>query len=203
VRRMSNAAVMSLLLCLCMHLWGCDRQSPSGKAPEMQAEGQWLRITYATAPRIVLEAEDGVVTPPMDVFEDSDCGGGKYVLAPEGPNHEEISVGGDVTHRIQVDEAGEYMLWLRVRFSGACGNSLGLFLDGERLGTVEDALFERWHWLPLRGRRLPLSAGEHRLVIANREDGAACDQVLLTTDPDYRPAGIETASVAPAAGSDR
>ena len=39
------------------------------------------------------------------------------------------------------------------------------------------------------------TSGEHVLVLTNREDGAAVDQILLTQDPDYRPTGIESADV--------
>lgn len=175
-------------------LCGCERRQPAAAPSAVRTEGESLRISYVRAPRIVIEAEDGVVTAPMAVFEDAHCGGGKYVLAPEGPDHKEISIGGDVAHRIKIDEAGEYSLWFRVRFSGPCGNSLGVFLDGEEVGTVEDAVFDQWHWVPLQGRRITLSAGEHQLVVANREDGAACDQIALTTDPDWRPVAIEVAA---------
>ena len=180
-------------------LWvgaGCERQTEPGPEPEPQAANAGsnaITIEYEVLPSILLEAESGAVKAPVKVFEDAAASAGKYVLAPEGPDHKEISIGGDVSYRIVVAEPGEYVLWLRTLFSGACGNSLGVLIDGQDVGKVEDAVFDQWHWVPLRGRRFTLAAGEHSLVLTNREDGAACDQILLTQDGDYRPAGVEAA----------
>jgi hypothetical protein len=69
-------------------------------------------------------------------------------------------------------------------------------LDDEELGKIEDALFEEWHWVQLRARRLDLKQGVHTLTITNREDGAAFDQILLVRDADDWPTGIEKAGVA-------
>jgi len=197
MRLCTAGGVLAILLCV-----GCDRPSNESARPQPAPAPAAGRITvaYADDARIVFEAESGMVKAPMAVIESGDCSGGKYVLAPEGPEHKEISIGGDVTCAFEVKTPGEYTLWLRVHFNGACGNSLGLLLDGVELGVVEDAVFEKWHWTPLRGQRPNLAAGAHTLVIANREDGASCDQVLLTRDPDLRPTGIETATPAASGG---
>ena len=181
---------------------GCGRGDDSGRSEGVVHTGKpkpkpkaSISIEYEVLPSILLEAESGAIKSPMKVFDDKGCSGGKYVLAPEGPDHKEISIGGDVTYKFSVKEAGQYVLWLRTNFSGACGNSLGIRLDGRDLGKVEDAVFEKWHWVALRAQRPRLTAGTHVLVITNREDGAACDQVLFTQDAEYRPTGIEQPNV--------
>ena len=184
-------ALSGLGMALCA---GCERHPPrpSDSTPSTSSR---LTIEYEVLPSILIEAEWGEVHEPMAVFEDEAASGGKYVLAPEGPNHEEISIGGDVTCRIQLAEsAGEYNLWLRANWSCDCGNSVSVALDGVDLGTVEDPVYQTWHWVRLR-RSVQLSVGEHLLTLTNREDGAAVDQILLTQDLDYRPTDVEAADV--------
>lgn len=192
MKMLAAGCVLGILVCV-----GCDRaanEPAPAQTPQAQSPAASSRITvsYAGDARIVFEAESGAIKAPMVVFESGECSRGKYVLAPEGPEHKEISLGGDVTHAFEVKDPGEYTLWLRVNFNGACGNSLGILLDGAELGAVEDAVFEKWHWTPLRGQRLNLASGAHTLGVVNREDGTAYDQVLLTRDADLRPMGIET-----------
>ena len=173
---------------------GCGGDADDGSAdvaPPIPKKSPAVTIIEEQASRILLEAEAGTVKEPVMVFAEEGVSGGKYVLAPEGPEHQEISIGGHVTYRFEVVNAGRYTLWLRTRFSRACGNSLGVMLDGQALGTVEDAVYEKWHWVPLRGVRAELKEGPHVLVISNREDGAAWDQVLFVGDEEYRPGGIE------------
>jgi len=205
---MKSKTVAGVCLCLILAaglLTCCEKQPEQGVARPSSNTGEQGRPTGRPAPgrltveydipaSILMEAELGQVHEPVAVFEDAAVSGGKYVLAPEGPDNKEISIGGDVACRFSVAEAGEYKLWLRVRWSGACGNSVGLTLDGADFGTVEDSVYDVWHWVP-SGRRFRLAREKHLLVIANREDGAAVDQVLLTQDWDYRPTGIETAEV--------
>ena len=171
---------------------GCDGSGAggAGTSPDGGERPGRVEIRYEILPSILFEAEAGEIEEPVALFEASACSNGQYVLAPEGPEHKEISIGGAVTYRIRAAEPGVYTLWLRTHFSGACGNSLDVMLDGAQMGTVEDGVFETWHWTPLRARRLRLDDRPHLLTIKNREDGSAWDQVLLTQDRDYRPDGV-------------
>ena len=175
---------------------GCDGQSSSsssGQGISSQRSNRVI-IEYDALPSILIEAESGTVTPPVAIFEDTDASEGKYVLAPEGPDHKEISIGGDVMFSLKAPEPGNYVLWVRVKWSGACGNSLGVFLDGAELGAIGDPVYETWHWVRLARKTLRLDPAEHVLTLTNREDGSSVDQVLLTTDADYRPTGVESPS---------
>jgi len=172
---------------------GCKRETPPVPAGVNAASAtEGLTIEYETLPSILFEAESGLVAAPVALYDDAEVSGGKYALAPEGPEHKEVSIGGAVTYAITTPESGEYVLWLRAKWSGDCGNSLGITLDGQDLGEVGDAVHEKWHWVRLIRKKLKLAGGAHTLTVANREDGSAWDQVLLTRDENYRPAGIET-----------
>ena len=185
-----------LLVALFVALSGCKRETapvpPDGTASNAGGE---LTIEYEILPSVLFEAESGLVTAPVALYDDAEASGGKYALAPEGPEHEEISFGGSVAYTITAPENGAYVLWLRAKWSGKCGDSLGILLDGRDLGEVGDAVHKQWHWVRLLLKTLTLTGGTHTLIVENREDGSAWDQVLLTRDEDYRPAGIETADV--------
>lgn len=192
-----NLKILVTFVCLALGLlMGCKEKTPD-VADTAGGGVQSVSITIhkAVSPSILLEAESGKIEEPMGIFsDDAEASGGAYVLAPEGPEHKEISVGGGVTLKFDAPEAGEYSLWLRTKWCCDCGNTVNVVLDGIELGTVGDATLEAWHWTPLQ-KRVDLSAGPHVLVILNREDGAQVDQVLMAQDADYRPAGIEAASV--------
>lgn len=166
-----------------------------------------IQIQRAEFPRILIEAESGEIAAPVQVFKDDDkASGGAYVLAPEGPDHKEMSVGGGITLKFEAPESGNYILWLRGRWCCDCGNSLEVILDGVSLGVVEDAVLGTWHWVALRGetrelKPVSLRSGSHLLALLNREDGAAVDQILLTQDPEYRPTEIELPGAASTAES--
>ena len=157
--------------------------------------GGLISIAFDIRPSILTEAESGTIHPPVVLKEDKDASQGKYVIAPEGPDHKEISVGGDVTYKLYVAEPGDYSLWLRANWCCKCGNSMNLSVDGEAMGAVEDSVVERWHWVLLQKPLRKLTAGPHLLVLGNREDGSGVDQILLTQDADYRPTGIESPDV--------
>jgi len=147
----------------------------------------------ARAPRILIEAESAKsIQPPVAVFESADASGGKFLEAPEGPDHEEISVGGSAEYEFSVTTAGEYVLWIRKNWSGACGNSLLVKIDDlPEVVFGEDGTYDTWDWALAVGRKFSLAPGAHTLTIKNREDGAKFDQILLTTDTKYVPVGIE------------
>ena len=150
-----------------------------------------IDLTADSAPRILLEAETGRLKEPMKIFTDKTAAGKKYVLAPEGPNHKEISFGGDVALAFKVEEAGKYEVWLRVWWDHGCANSLNVVIDGKAHGYITNNNTEVWQWMRSRAGPFALAAGDHLLVVGNREDGSRLDQVLLIQDGEYVPAGIE------------
>ncbi len=153
-----------------------------------------IDLSTDSASRILLEAEAGRIKEPMKVFADKAASGGKYVLAPEGPDHKEINKGGDVAITFKVEEAGKYEMWLRVWWHCGCANSFGVSLDGKAHDDIGNNNYGAWQWMRIKAGPLGLSAGDHLLVVTNREDGARLDQVLLIQDSEYVPTGIEKPS---------
>ncbi len=189
----SSRKLLTALLVVGLSLTSCKRES---EPVEGRSEDNGPRITveYEVRPSVLFEAEAGRIEAPVAEFESDAASGGKYVLAPEGPDHQEINKGGGVNFTLKIEKAGDYWFWLRTHWSGACGNSLGVALDGQDIGAVGDATYEEWHWVRLGRKPIALAGGDHVLYVESREDGSSFDQVLLAQDEDYRPIGIEDAA---------
>ncbi len=155
--------------------------------------------TPAVAPhRLLLEAEDGVLTAPMEVVRDPGTGAASVGVAEStGPSARDPNPGA-VDLEVLLPAAGRYHLWARVSGSHTGSNSFFVSVDGGpelawHFPDVEGRLTTAgWEWV-----RVPaadgapahdLGAGLHRLRVHNREDGARLDRLLLTTDPGERPA---------------
>jgi hypothetical protein len=160
---------------------------------------------------VCLEAESATkLTPPMRLVEIAKppadaktspvagASGGKYLEVPEGAG-KPPAVGGDATFTFETAEAGTYFLWCRVWWPDGCGNSFSISIDGAPEFTFgEDATYKSWHWVkaPPKLKQLELAKGIHAMRIANREDGAILDQILLVKEKRYVPVDIETVTQA-------
>ena len=92
------------------------------------------------------------------------------------------------------------MLWCRVWWNGECSNSFTVKIDDQPPFLFgEDATYKTWHWVryPVSRTAKPidLTAGDHSLVLLNREDGVRIDQILLSSDKRFVPVDIEKAGV--------
>jgi hypothetical protein len=199
------------------------------KAPDPDAEGPAVRIIKpARAPRLVLEAEEAdAVEPPVRIVADVEGAshGRAAYLGPEKVNesatirqynkgYDGASHPGFARWSFVPETSGNYRIWVRVRWSDDCGDSLDVAVDGTYRGTVQgnaDKENPRWDWRPLGSDRAPvtvhLEAGRaHTLTLANREDDLHFDQVLLIGEsselvPVGIQAGPEPPASAPAEGS--
>jgi len=123
-----------------------------------------------------------------------DLSTGRFLEIPQGAGNPPKVEGGAAVYTFEVPVSGEYFLWCRVWWSDECGNSFWISLnDAKPFVFGENATFKVWHWLkaPARLKQLQLEKGPQKLVIRNREDGAALSQILLTTDRNYVPVGEE------------
>jgi hypothetical protein len=97
---------------------------------------------------------------------------------------------GTAVREFDVKDAGNYRLYMRVRWCCACGNSFWFVVDNGPLMdfTAGGGAYGQWNWGYHReeGRAwtVPLAAGKHTLKVAYHEDGARLDQVLFTTRAD-------------------
>ena len=144
------------------------------------------------SPRIVLEAESGTIAAPMEIFQDADASGGKYVMTPELPNTINGTRGGLVELAATTAEAGKYNVWLRVRWAHSCDNSLWAKIGRSATLDVTNNTYEVWQWMRVGNEPFDLEAGRVTLQVGSREDGSKFDEALITSDLQYVPTVAES-----------
>ena len=144
--------------------------------------------------RIVVEAEhNNAINPSMKVVSgDSNASNSKWVEYPLKRPHaqsENPAVKGDggyATYKVNVPATGTWKVWIRRWWQDGCGNSFFLSVDGGSPQTVQDATYQVWKWTKAP-QAYSLSAGTHTFKLQNREDGARCDELLITNDALFQP----------------
>ncbi len=117
-------------------------------------------------------------------------------LRPTGDGTVPAASTDGVTYSID-SNGGEYIIWSRVfvpsafaaDLGGASSDSAWLLIDQGQpltLGDDGEQPTDTWRWVRLTEPQ-QLSAGTHGLTLRTREHGFAIDQIVLTTNPDYRP----------------
>jgi len=155
-------------------------EKESHSAPSLELE---------TAPAsIFLEAEDGQLTAPMRKLVRKDSAGGAVIVVPlgsgRGENGGKVLDNGKATYKINIAKDGKYSLCARVFWRNTSNNSFFYAWDGgkpQMLGNDED--YGKWHWIQTEPKRL--KAGEHSLVIRNRDENSVLD--CMTVTPEAQP----------------
>jgi len=186
---------------------------PGDDAPAQGNGGSVVTVSSRPAAWIVLEAEDAEeLEPPVRLAEgvEGASGGRCCYLGPEKVNerpetaqytkgYAQAAHPGYARIRFGAPTTAVYVVWVRVRWSDDCGDSLDVVLDGTYLGTIQgnaDKENPRWIWLRVGGPRDPVTrrlgqGTEHTVTLCNREDDLYFDQVLLVdADSPVEPVGI-------------
>ena len=140
------------------------------------------------------EAEAAPLTLPMAVGEDENASGGQYIYCPIKGEAGETA---KAVFTIEVPVDDDYYLWARMMGVAWPNNSFYVSWDGGAEFHCEiPPLLGEWDWrwdIVHRADNPPqtfrLGPGTHTLTFRAREHNARLDKVVLTDDPDYRPAG--------------
>jgi hypothetical protein len=148
-----------------------------------------------SAVSVWLEAETGELSAPMRIATDAEASDSQYVWVPPNPKwiREPHQIGGSVSYHFQVPQDGIYVIWGRVRAEGPKENSFYVALDDSAFFAwhVHVSSAQTWGWdvisdLEARDLSTPflfaLGAGEHTLVLYQREFGTQLDELLITND---------------------
>ncbi len=159
---------------------------------EAAAAKRVVEVPVEVVKRIVkleLGAKDARVQAPMVLAEER---GGAFVHRPrdekfvEQPHQAGEAAAGWAEWEVSVAEAGEYTLWADVSWVDQGGNSFWAALDeGAEVILGNDGNMRGWHWV--KGPTYALSAGTHRLMVRNREDGSRLRKIVLVNHEDFVP----------------
>jgi hypothetical protein len=122
---------------------------------------------------ITVEAESGTVASGMAKRTDTAAQGGSYVSQTSG------SSTGTVTLTVNVTTAGRYAFAGRVIAPNSSSDSFTYRIDSGATTTWNLGTRTSWTWVT--GPTLTLTAGQHRVVIGKRENGARLDAIRLTS----------------------
>lgn len=193
----------------------------------------------STPTRVVVEFNgDAGDIAPFEIESDSTASDGKCVVLPEkwathgelhpayitktgklisakknlmaNPIGEPLMPNGSVEAVVNIEDAGQYRIWIRAKFDNSCANSFhlgintGAPLDKDGDGAFEEntplvvsgTTYKRWKWYK-SAEIAELKAGANSITIYNREDGIRIDQLIcvqITEAPttEYEPQGIES-----------
>lgn len=102
-----------------------------------------------------------------------------------------------VAYKIKIPADGTYYLWVRVRWSDGCGNSIMASISGVKADwKITGPTYGSMQWLTPMDAKNPLALrlkkGTTTVTIKSSESGIMMDQLLLIADKKYKPASIYT-----------
>ena len=145
--------------------------------------------------KLYLEAENGDLFDPFEPDYDSKASSGQFAWVPNGsgnswkPNQNS----GHIEYNFEVPAAGDFVVWGRVKARNGRDNSFFVAVDGGAYALWDTRKSKSWVWdaVSNRGGSDPiiyhLEAGEHTLIIKQREDGTKLDKILITGDLAFIP----------------
>jgi hypothetical protein len=146
--------------------------------------------------KVVWEAESfSSLHPPLRHIKDkrsrsNKFSGSGYLQMAWNKHH----AAGRATYKFKVPYPGFYYVWLRTKWQDNLTNLVYVSVNGRHPRYVgNDATYEMWHWVTGVGGRLRVRChtGTNTLVLQDMEMGVKIDQILLTSDPEYIPTGIQ------------
>lgn len=139
------------------------------------------------------EAEHGDITYPMQIMNDGDASGGKYVEVPaEYPDNDLAKV--SLTFNIATES--DFVVWGRVQSGDGNHDSFKVMMDqqSEIIWHISGKYDWTWDQVYDAGGNDPiifhLTAGTHTLKISNREWGSKLDKLIITDNMSFNPSTL-------------
>ena len=141
-----------------------------------------------------LEAEGAVaIVAPLEIVHDKNSSKGMYVFSADGAGNEYNPGPVMATYKVDISQAGAYLLWGRVRATNEKNNSFFVQVNMGLNNLWEVEIGDDWHWDVVNNReqadpvKFILTEGTHTIKIKLREDGTALDKLLLTNSINFIP----------------
>jgi hypothetical protein len=167
----------------------------------------------ARADTLWIEAEDvGILgfqasmTSPLRMVERADASNGSSMEVVNGLDSKTtVPATGQACYTFDILAAGTYKVWGRVIARTVNDDSFWVRMDaGSWIQWNEIAPGESWHWdfvhndvTPTTPITFSLSAAQHTLCFAYREDDTRLDAFVVTSDTSYNPNGAISGAPAP------
>jgi predicted O-methyltransferase YrrM len=143
-----------------------------------------------------IEAESAfTIANLFKVGYDEDASKARYIHSVNGIGNTYTPSQTMSTYTVTILDAGEYILWGRVKVSDKRDNSFFVQIDNGMDHLWEMKTCNYWYWDPVNDRngndpvRFFLTAGSHIIKIKLREDGTKLDKLFLTNDVTFVPKG--------------
>jgi hypothetical protein len=144
--------------------------------------------------KLWLEAENAKLNYPFESAADSKASAGQFVWVPNGGGNswDPDRNSGYIEHSFNVPAAGDYVVWGLVRARNGSDDSFYVAVDDGAYALWNTKRSRSWTWDQICSRETDpvvyhLEAGDHTLIIKQREDGTKLDKILITGDLTYTP----------------
>ena len=160
-----------------------------GGEPDADAEpGEPLPTAF------YLEAESGALSGPFAVMTSDQASGGEFIVATEAAASSTEPGTARAVYDFTLEEGGDFVIWGRIHSPDALSNQYWVRVDDGSWFKWRISTGEAWFWddfhdntqysVPLN---FALSAGAHRLELANAVTGAELDRLYVTARNDHPP----------------
>ncbi|HEX3776795.1 MAG TPA: hypothetical protein VHV51_20125 [Polyangiaceae bacterium] len=136
-----------------------------------------------------LEAESGALSGGFVIQADSRASAGRYITAAVGMTSEDAPGPARAVYELDARVSGTYLIWGRVHDQDIERNRYFFQVDDGDFVKWRITTGDEWFWDALHQdadygtpAQFELSAGKHRLTIANSVDGASLDRLYFAPD---------------------
>jgi hypothetical protein len=154
-----------------------------------------LKVVITVNSRILIEAESGNVTAPMQIKDDPNAFGGKCITTPAGTGNT-ISPRDTTKYSVNIPKAGTYYVWLRI-FVPAINPSAnwGTFVGFNKVITkpgIANINAGRYEWVMGSAAGFVLPSGANQFIIGHGNEQVQIDQIIISNSPiaQLPPTGI-------------
>lgn len=136
-----------------------------------------------------VEAEDGALISPMEIYTDETASNEKYISVPGTSRFTEpySTVIPHAGYKFYVKEKGQYHVWVRYFTPASNKKSSWIGIDRQGYYQLDTSITPEWTWK--KTHTLYLDVGVHSLDIKYRESGHMLDCFIITNS-NYTPSGL-------------
>jgi hypothetical protein len=170
---------------------GCDRRTTT--------IGAWEADARAPSLGRYIEAESGTLTGAFTILDDQTASDGRYVSPNAGESSEDGPGSAQARYELVADEEGTFLVWGRIHSQNISENRLWIQVDDGDWYKWRITTGDIWYWDAFHDNvnygvpiEFHLTAGAHRLLVANCVDGVGLDRIYYAPDRS-RPTGNDTA----------